>query len=115
MSRRHLAILTACLALACTSIFAGTSFAGSSGGSAAEASGELSAAASCKTVRYGGRGYVLFRKNVRCLFAKRWVRRLNRSRGANKPKGFKCTSGSKFRTGGQCVRGKRVFGWHPGD
>ena len=66
-------------------------------------------------VRYGGRSYVLYKRGVRCVFAKRWVRRLNRSRGRNKPAGFKCSSGSKFRTGGSCVRGNRVFGWHPGD
>ena len=118
MPRRTLTALIACLAIACTSIFAASSFAGSSGsgGSAAQGnSPSLSAAASCKSVRYGGRSYVLYKKGVSCLFAKRWVRRLHRSRGRNKPPGFKCSSGTKYRTGGGCTRGNRVFGWHPGD
>jgi hypothetical protein len=117
MPRRSLTALIACLAIACTSIFAASSFAGSSGsGTKAErGSAPVSAAASCKTVRYGGRSYVLYKKGVRCVFAKRWVRRLNRSQGRNKPAGFKCSSGSKFRSGGSCVRGNRVFGWHRGD
>ena len=73
-------------------------------------------AAACNTVRYGGRAYVLYRTGrVGCTFAKRWVRRLNRSRGASKPPGWRCTSGSGYRTGGGCTRGSRAFGWHPLD
>ena len=114
MPRRPLTVLILCLAIACTSVFASASMAGA-GNSGTSASAQVSAAASCKTVRYGGRSYVLYRKGVRCTFAKRWVRRLARSGGANKPRGFKCTSGSNFRTGGNCSKGSRMFGWHPGD
>jgi hypothetical protein len=117
MTRRSLPVLVACLALVCTSVFASSSLAGSGGsGSAEQGSAQVSAAASCKTVRYSGRSYILYRQGkVRCLFAKRWVRRLHRSKGRNKPPGWKCSSGSKYRTGGGCTRGSRAFGWHPGD
>ena len=72
-------------------------------------------AAACNTVSYDGRAFVLYRKNVGCLFAKRWERRLHASRGENKPPGWRCRSRSRYRTGGRCTNGSRVFGWHPGD
>jgi hypothetical protein len=77
---------------------------------------DVSAAAACNTVRYGGKGYVLFRQGgVKCKFAKRWVKRLHNSGGQNKPAGWKCSSGTKYKTGGQCTKGSKAFGWHPGD
>lgn len=73
-------------------------------------------AAACNTVRYGGRAYVLYRQGrVGCTFAKRWVRRLRASAGRNKPPGWRCSSGSRYRTGGGCTRSNRTFGWHPAD
>lgn len=72
-------------------------------------------ASACNSVKIGERGYVLFRKGVSCTFAKRWVRKLAATRGASKPSGFTCTSGSKFRSGGYCAKGSKHFGWHSGD
>jgi hypothetical protein len=59
--------------------------------------------------------YVLYRRGVSCTFAKRWAKRLASSNGRRKPSGYACSSGSKFRGGGYCERGKRHFGWHGGD
>jgi hypothetical protein len=101
----------ACLAVGALALTGGGATAGASGTAdppAAHASG-------CNSVHYGGRAFVFYRKNVRCLFAKRWVRRLNRSHGRNKPPGWRCESGSGYRTGGSCSRGKGLFGWHPYD
>jgi hypothetical protein len=72
----------------------------------------------CGIVRAGGSAYVFFHQGVSCRFGKKWVRRLVRSGGDSKPKGFRCTSGSGFTTGGQCEKKSDahvVFGWHPGD
>jgi hypothetical protein len=101
-----LAALTSALALGATGVQAGDP----------ASEGAKATTAGCKTVHYGGRSYVLYRKGrVRCLFAKRWVRRLNRSRGDNSPPGWACESGTNFRTGGACSKGRRAFGWHPAD
>ena len=75
--------------------------------------GARDAAAGCTSVSYGGRGYVLYRHRVKCAYARRWVKRLHRTRQG--PQGWDCRSGSNFRTGGRCERGTRFFGWHPGD
>jgi hypothetical protein len=73
-------------------------------------------AAACNSVRYDGRSYVMYRQGaVRCKFARKWVRRLHRSEGQNEPSGWTCSSGSNFRTGGGCTKGRKAFGWHPGD
>jgi hypothetical protein len=70
--------------------------------------------AGCNTVAYGGRTFVLYKTGVTCAFARRWVRTLNRTRRG--PRGWTCSSGSRFRTGGFCQKGRRYqFGWHPGD
>lgn len=69
-------------------------------------------AARCGSVSYGGRGYVLFYKRLSCTSARRKVRHVHRFK---KLRGWKCSSGSRFRTGGFCQRGARQFGWHPGD
>jgi hypothetical protein len=85
------------------------------GGAAAAPDAEATAAA-CNSVRYDGRSYVLYRQGaVRCKFARKWVRRLHRSEGRNEPAGWTCSSGSNFRTGGGCTKGRKAFGWHPGD
>jgi hypothetical protein len=70
---------------------------------------------SCNVVKVGDRAYVLYRRGVPCTWAKRWVRRLAASQGRNKPSGFSCSSGSKFRGGGYCERGSKHFGWHGGE
>jgi len=70
---------------------------------------------SCNVVRVSDRGYVLYRRGVSCTWAKRWVRRLAASNGRERPSGYSCTSGSKFRGGGWCERGSTHFGWDPGD
>jgi hypothetical protein len=105
-------VLVGVLALGAAGGHAGAS----NGQPAAGAAGADAVAAACQSVRYGGRAYVLGKsRRVRCLFAKRWVRRLNRSRGDNSPPGWTCESGSNFRTGGSCSKGNRYFGWHPYD
>src|SRR5688572_7511658 len=75
---------------------------------------ELNVAA-CNAVKVNGRGFVLYRHNVSCTFAKRWAKRLAASGGKRKPAGYTCSSGSKYRSGGYCERGNRHFGWHSGD
>ena len=69
---------------------------------------------SCSSVKIGERGHVLYRHGVSCSYAKRWARKLAATRGGSKPRGFRCTSGSKFRSGGYCERGNKHFGWHRG-
>lgn len=70
---------------------------------------------SCNVVKLNSRAHVLYRRDVSCSFAKRWVKRLAATRGRSKPSGWACSSGSSFRTGGYCERGSRHFGWHPLD
>ncbi len=70
-------------------------------------------AAACTSVSYGGRTYIMYRRGVSCGFARRWVRRLHYTKRG--PRGWRCSSGSGYRTGGGCARGARAFGWHPGD
>lgn len=67
----------------------------------------------CGTVSYAGRTYIMYRNNVGCRFAKRAIRRLHSTRRA--PRGWRCGSGTRYRTGGGCVDGRRNFGWHPVD
>jgi hypothetical protein len=81
----------------------------------AAASGTVAtpSSAGCSTVSYGGRGYVLYKRGVQCSWARRWVRRVHRTKEG--PRRWDCSSGSDFRTGGYCERGAKHFGWHPGD
>lgn len=72
-------------------------------------------ASSCTTVKYGGQARVLYRRGVSCAFAKRWINRMARSRGRSMPAGYRCSSGSAYRSGGYCERGNRHFGWHTSD
>ena len=72
-------------------------------------------ASSCSSVKVGGKGHVLYRRGVSCSYAKRWVRKLHATRGRKKPRGWSCSSGSKFRTGGYCEKGNKHFGWHRGE
>jgi len=99
MSRRLTAVALACAALALPS--------------AAPASPPVATSAACQSVSYGGRTYVMYRQGVKCSYARRWVKRLHRTKRG--PKRWDCSSGSNFRTGGYCERGSRHFGWHPGD
>ncbi len=69
-------------------------------------------ASRCGSVSYGGRAYILFYKRLSCASARRKVRHVHRFK---RLRGWKCSSGSGFRTGGFCQRGGRQFGWHPGD
>jgi uncharacterized membrane protein YgcG len=71
--------------------------------------------AACNAVKIDGRGFVLYRHGVTCSFAKTWAKRLASSQGRRKPRGYACSSGSKFRGGGYCERGNRHFGWHSGE
>ena len=75
---------------------------------------ELNVAA-CNAVKIDGRGYVLYRRGVSCSFAKTWAKRLASSAGRRKPRGYSCSSGSRYRGGGYCERGNRHFGWHSGE
>ncbi len=69
-------------------------------------------ASRCDTVSYGGRTYVLFYRNISCTSARRKVRYVHRHK---RLRGWRCGSGSGFRTGGGCERGSRMFLWHPLD
>jgi len=70
------------------------------------------AAARCDTVAYGGRTFILSYRGLSCASARRKVRYVHRHRGL---RGWRCSSGSGFRTGGFCRRGRRHFAWHPVD
>ena len=70
---------------------------------------------SCTVVRVSDLPYVMYRRGVPCTWSKRWARRLAATHGRSKPRGFSCTSGSKFQGGGYCERGSKHFGWHGGD
>lgn len=78
---------------------------------AAAADGPLASAAA--TPRSCAAPFVMYVTDVRCSFARRWIRSLRSGDGG--PRGWDCSSGSKFRTGGYCERGQRSFGWHPAD
>ncbi|HWM10780.1 MAG TPA: hypothetical protein VNO82_15605 [Solirubrobacteraceae bacterium] len=80
---------------------------------ASSAADRAASSAGCSSVRYGGRGYVLYKRGVKCSWARRWVKRVHRTKEG--PRKWRCTSGSDFRTGGYCERGAKHFGWHPGD
>ncbi len=69
-------------------------------------------ASRCRTVSYGGRTFVLFHRRISCRSARRKVRHVHRHK---RLRGWRCSSGSRFRTGGFCKRGSRVFAWHPPD
>ncbi len=80
---------------------------------ALEAVGTRRAEASrCGSVSYGGRTYVLAYKGLSCRSARRKVRHVHLHKSLS---GWKCTSGSRFRTGGYCKRDASFFSWHPGD
>lgn len=89
------------------------------GGSSAASGddGARAVGAACDSIRLGGRYYVLYRDGVSCRFAKGWVRRLYGTRGRKRPRGFRCSTGSGFRSGAYCAdrRRGRLFGWHPYD
>jgi hypothetical protein len=91
----------------------------SAGSASAAIDGERSprelTTSSCNVVKVGDRAFVMYRRGVACTWSKRWVRRLAASQGRNKPRGFSCSSGSKFRGGGYCERGSKHFGWHGGE
>ncbi|MBA2507011.1 MAG: hypothetical protein H0V29_13895 [Thermoleophilaceae bacterium] len=72
-------------------------------------------ASACDSIKLGGTPHVFYKQGVSCRFAKSWVYRLYGSGGGKRPSGFKCSSGSGFRSGGYCARGSKVFGWHPYD
>ena len=65
-----------------------------------------------QTVSYGCNTYILSYRGLSCRSARRKVRHVHRHR---RLRGWRCTSGSRFRTGGFCRRGRRHFAWHPGD
>ena len=69
-------------------------------------------ASRCGTVRYGGRTFILSYRGLSCKSARRKVRHVHRHR---RLRGWRCSSGSRFRTGGFCKRGRRHFAWHPPD
>ena len=68
--------------------------------------------ARCQTVTYGGRTYVMYHRRIRCPSARRKIRYVHRHKQLP---GWRCESGTNFRTGGGCRRGRKLFGWHPGD
>ena len=69
-------------------------------------------AARCQTVTYGGRTYVMYHQRIRCRSARRKIRYVHRHK---RLPGWSCESGTNFRTGGGCSRGRKLFGWHPAD
>jgi hypothetical protein len=82
------------------------------GAGAGPGGSETARSAACGTVKYGGRTYVLYYRGIGCRSARRKVRHVHRYK---RLPGWKCSSGSNFRTGGYCERGQKHFGWHPGD
>jgi hypothetical protein len=82
-------------------------------GTVAAGATEATSSAGCSTVSYGGRGYVLYKRGVKCSWPRRWVKRVHRTKEG--PRKWTCSSGSNFRTGGYCERAAKHFGWHPGD
>lgn len=76
------------------------------------AAGAEAQAARCSSVSYGRRTYVLFHRRISCTSARRKVRHVHSHK---RLRGWRCSSGSGFRTGGFCQRGRKTFGWHPGD
>lgn len=69
-------------------------------------------ASRCGTVSYGGRTFILSYRGLGCTSARRKVRYVHRRR---RLRGWSCSSGTRFRTGGFCRRGRRYFAWHPVD
>jgi hypothetical protein len=77
-----------------------------------------SAADGCTSVKVEGERLILLKNGVGCRFARHSIRRLAKTKGDEKPEGYKCSSGSKFRTGGYCEKKQnknRNFSWHPAD
>jgi hypothetical protein len=68
--------------------------------------------ARCGSVSYGGRTYVMGHVRISCPSARRKIRYVHRRK---RLPGWECESGTNFRTGGGCTRGRKYFGWHPGD
>jgi hypothetical protein len=66
----------------------------------------------CGSVSYDGRTFVMFHRGIVCATARRYVRYVHRY---HRLRGWECSSGSRFRKGGQCQRGSKRFGWHPAD
>jgi hypothetical protein len=67
------------------------------------------AARSCDT-----RNFVIYAfGGVTCREARRGVRWMRRHRRGYP--GYRCSSGSGYRSGAYCKRGRRVFGFHPYD
>ncbi len=97
MTRTTVALLATCALLALPA----PASAAPSGPPVAQASAECRAS------------YVLTTRGISCAKARRHVRRLRR--GGDAPRGWRCNSGSDFRSGGICVKGRRYFAWHPGD
>lgn len=84
----------------------------------AEAADTAQTARHCDTIRLGSRTHVFYRGGgVTCRFARRWIKRLYESRGRRRPPGYICTSGTRYRNGGNCATRTRskYFGWHPAD
>ena len=74
--------------------------------------GPAANAARCGTVSYGGRTYVMYHQRISCPSARRKIRYVHRHK---RLPGWRCESGTRFRTGGGCSRGRMLFGWHPAD
>ena len=66
----------------------------------------------CQQVILSGRAYVLYYQRMSCRSARRRVRRVRRDKYLA---GWECSSGSGYRSGGYCSRGRQLFGWHPYD
>ncbi len=98
----------------CTLAAALPGFAPAGAASSAAGVSQASATAGCQSIRFGSRGFVFFRDNIRCRKAKRLARKVRREKRLD---GWNCSSGTNFTTGAYCKRrgGRAVFGWHPGD
>lgn len=71
----------------------------------------------CQVIYLGGQGYVFYRRGVTCHGAAKLAVKVYQS-GGRAPRGYKCTSGSRFTSGANCQARNgsgRSFGWHPGD
>ena len=71
-------------------------------------------ASACSSITLGGRAFVFYKTGLRCSRAKELARYVHRTHRAPDRR-WRCSSGSRYRTGGYCRRPGASFGWHPGD
>ena len=92
--------------------------AGAAGSSSTSAAHDAAAQRGlCSTIKTGAKKRAFYKEGMSCRGAKKRARKVIRSNGRRKPKGFTCASeGKRWKKNGVCVsrkRPERNFGWHP--